>query len=108
MPLFLIERQYLLPVYEQLVVEAATVADACREAIDEGAYPWGNRPRQDFDNAGAVTIARAVALPDNPGPDFRVCEDPGTDVRGALLYSPEARPLPIPAEFTQSSDRARR
>jgi hypothetical protein len=36
MPKYVVERQYLLPVYQRLVVEADTVEAACEKAIDHG------------------------------------------------------------------------
>ena len=39
MPIFVIERQYLLPVYQHLVIEAPDLAAACKEAI-EGEHDW--------------------------------------------------------------------
>ena len=60
MPQYIIERQYLLPVYEQLLVDAPNLEAACREVMDEIAHPWGANAREDFDNARAVTITEAV------------------------------------------------
>jgi hypothetical protein len=48
MPKYVVERQYLLPVYQRLVIEADTVEEACEKAVDHDDYPrpGGNRRRQ--------------------------------------------------------------
>jgi hypothetical protein len=40
MPRYVIERQYLVPMFEHILVEAPSFDAACREAIDEFAQPW--------------------------------------------------------------------
>ncbi len=40
MPRYVIERQYLLPIYEHLLIEAPTFDAACHEALDEIFHPW--------------------------------------------------------------------
>ena len=39
---YIIERQYLLPVYQHLAVEAPDLDTACREALDDGEHDWEN------------------------------------------------------------------
>ena len=34
MPKFVIERQYLLPIYQRLIIEAPDIATACRKAVE--------------------------------------------------------------------------
>jgi hypothetical protein len=55
MPRYIIERQFLLPVSEHLLITAPNFKAACREALDDIANPW-KEDAQDFDNAGPVTI----------------------------------------------------
>lgn len=94
MPRYVIERQYLLPVYEQLLIEAPNLDAACREALDESAHPWGEDAKEDFDNARPVTITEAVELP-----KAQVGEEAEHAGLGHLLYTAGLNPLPIPPEF---------
>ena len=48
MPRFTLTRQYLLPVYQHLVIEAQTLSQACEKAIEHS--DWGG-PQEDYDNA---------------------------------------------------------
>ncbi len=100
MPRYVIQRQYLVPVYEHLLVEAPTLAAACREALDEDAQPWGDNAEEDFDSAGPVTITRAVQLLEPPplGLDSKV--NPTPSALSNALYGSALDPLLIPAEFT--------
>src|SRR6185312_5934677 len=62
MPKYMIERQYLLPIYHHLAIEAATFAAACAAAMDETKHGWkGAQP--DPENARAHTLTRAVEVP---------------------------------------------
>jgi hypothetical protein len=40
MPTFVIERQYLVPMYQHIVVEAETLEDACQKGISDD-IDWG-------------------------------------------------------------------
>lgn len=42
MPRYVIERQFLVPVYEHILVKAPGLEAACREALDDNAQPWGD------------------------------------------------------------------
>jgi hypothetical protein len=35
MPKFVIERQYLLPIYQRLILDAPYITTACQEAMEE-------------------------------------------------------------------------
>jgi hypothetical protein len=98
MPRYVIERQYLLPVYEQLLIEAPNLDAACREALDETAHPWGRDAKEDFDNARPVTITEAVELP-----EAQVGQEAEHTGLGYLLYHSGLDPLPIPAEFAEGA-----
>ena len=45
MPKYVVERQYLLPVYQRLVIEADTVEEAC-EGRRRGDWACGGRRRR--------------------------------------------------------------
>jgi hypothetical protein len=100
MPRYVIERQYLLPVYEQLLIEAPNFEAACCEALDEIAHPWSEDAEEDFDNARPATITEAVELPEAHVGD--AAEHAGL---GHLLYDSGFDPLPIPPAFTEEANR---
>jgi len=58
MPMFTVERSYLVPVYQHVTVEAAGVAAACTAALDEAAHPWDN-DKVDCESAGETTVTGA-------------------------------------------------
>lgn len=58
MPMFTVERSYLVPVYQHVTVEAAGVAAACTAALDEAAHPWDN-DKVDYESARETTVTGA-------------------------------------------------
>jgi hypothetical protein len=56
MPIFTIETTYRLPVYRQRSYEAASLAEACRLAVEDD--DWENE-KQDFEAAGETYVTRA-------------------------------------------------
>jgi hypothetical protein len=102
-PRYVIERQYLVPIYEHILVEAASLEAACREALDENAQPWGDDSEIDFDNARATTIAQAVELPEMLEPEL--CPDNADRyVLSDYLYCCGLDLLPIPRTFGELAD----
>ena len=99
MPRFVIERQYLVPVYEHILVEAPTFEEACRKALDDIEEPWGDSAETDYESARPTTIERAVELPE------QVLADDADD-RSLLhfLYDLGLDPLPIPRAFDDEID----
>jgi hypothetical protein len=69
MPIFVIERQYLLPIYQHLVIEASDLAAAYKEAV-EGNHDWEDAV-EDGDNARPTTISGAKLVPPNLAEDIR-------------------------------------
>jgi hypothetical protein len=59
---FVIERQYLVPMYQHIVVEADTFEKA-RELAMSDDIPWDSQ-QMDCDNARATTLTAAKAIPD--------------------------------------------
>jgi hypothetical protein len=57
MPSFTLTRQYLLPVYQHLVIEAQTLEQACEKAIEHSDWEGS---REDYDNARETTIECAA------------------------------------------------
>ena len=112
MPKFVIERQYLVPMYQHIVVEAESLEEACKNGISDD-INWDTQ-EMDSDNARQTTITNAKVIPDAfelvPG-DIILCRDrpatPGFGVPGyglsAFLYENETETGPlleIPEQFT--------
>lgn len=90
MPRYVIERQYLVAVYEHILIESPTLGDACLRARDDIEEPWGDDARTDYESAGETTIQRAVEVPDS----MQIAE---WSLAG-LLYEAGLDPLTIPGE----------
>ena len=56
MPIFTIETTYHLPIFRHQTIEAPTVEDACRIAIEDD--DW-SRDQKDFDSSGEVYVSGA-------------------------------------------------
>jgi hypothetical protein len=111
MPKFVIERQYLVPMYQHIVVEAETLEKACEMAVSDD-NAWDTQ-EMDSDNARATTITEAKVIPDGYEVDpVQRLLIAGTDPSdhpldmlslATFLYEDEAKTGPlleIPAEFT--------
>ena len=111
MPKFVIERQYLVPMYQHIVVAAETLEKACATAVSDD-IAWDTQ-EMDCDHARATTITEAKVIPDGYDVDhFQDVLIAGGDPRGrpldmlslaSFLYEDEAKTGPlleIPAEFT--------
>ena len=111
MPKFVIERQYLVPMYQHIVVEAANLEAACKKAISDD-IDWDTQ-EMDCDSARATTLTAAKAVPEG----YKVDQAhslivASRDPRGlpldmlslaTFLYEDEATTGPrieIPAKFT--------
>ena len=92
MPKYVIERQYLIPVYQRLVVEADTLEEACGEAVER--EDWDDAV-DDYESARATTITAIKLIPDRIDPaelDFDP-DDPATQNTrslGGFLYGGDA------------------
>jgi hypothetical protein len=104
MPRYVIERQYLLPMYEQLLIEAPDLEAACRVALDEIAHPWSENAEQDFDNARPVTVTEAVRLPEGEYPELQPGDERDRLCLGDILYNSGLDLLAIPIEFADEAD----
>ena len=111
MPKFVIERQYLVPMYQHIIVAAESLELACAMAVSDD-IAWDSQ-EMDCDNPRATTITEAKVIPG----DYEV--DPvqrlliaGTNPSdhpldmlslATFLYEDEAKTGPlleIPAKFT--------
>lgn len=111
MPKLVIERQYLVPMYQHIVIEAETLEKACAMAVSDD-ISWDSQ-EMDSDNARATTITEAKVIPVEYDVDaLQHVLIASTDPRGrslgmlslaTFLYEDEAKTGPlleIPAEFT--------
>src|SRR6266404_5801389 len=62
MPKFVIERQYLVPMYQHIVVEAENLEEACKKGISDD-INWDTQ-EMDSDNARQTTVTNAKVIPD--------------------------------------------
>jgi hypothetical protein len=65
MPRYVIEREFLIPVYQRLVVEADTLEEACSEAVER--EDWDDAV-DDYESARATTIVAIKLIPDGIDP----------------------------------------
>ena len=113
MPKFVIERQYLVPMYQHIVVEAETLEEACKRAVSDD-IDWGTQ-EMDCDNARATTVTEAKVISEGYEVDhFRRVLIASQDPKGlpldmltlaTFLYEDEAKTGPlleIPAKFTKA------
>jgi hypothetical protein len=112
MPKFMVERQYLVPMYQHIVVEAENLDAACTKAISDD-INWDTQ-ETDCDNARATTVTEAKVIPEDCEADAkRNLIIASGDSKGlpldmlslaSFLYENEAKTGPrleIPAKFTE-------
>ena len=61
MPKYVIKRQYLLPIYQRLIIDAPDITTACQEAVEDD--DWESA-EEDGDGSGATTINAAREIPE--------------------------------------------
>jgi len=111
MPKFVIERQYLVPMYQHIAVEAESLEEACKNGISDD-IDWDTQ-EMDSDSARRTTITSVKLVPDSydvdPKTELIVAtnkEDPSVlDMLSfaTFLYENEAETgslLEIPEQFT--------
>jgi hypothetical protein len=111
MPKFVIERQYLVPMFQHIVVAAETLEEACKKAISDD-MDWDTQ-EMDCDSARATTITEAKMVPEGYEADqIHSLIIASRDPRGlpldmlslaTFLYEEEAKTGPlleIPTKFT--------
>ena len=94
MPRYIIERQYLMPVYQHLAIEAPDFEAACREAMDERKHSWEGAV-DDPEGARGHHLTNAVEIVDQQA----WLDATQASERPRLLYDEGRDPLPIPDEF---------
>jgi hypothetical protein len=102
MPKFVIERQYLVPMYQHIVIEAESFEMACELAMSDD-ISWDSQ-EMDCDNARATTLSVAKKIPDSyqVDPAQHVSGNPVGITLASFLYDEaETGPrLEIPKKFT--------
>jgi len=108
MPRYVIERQFLVPMYEHIFVEAPDLETACREALDDYAQPWGDNAKLDWDSVRPTTVEQAVEISEDAFPELKSAEDAGQHDLSLVLYDSGLDLLPIPEEFGEPPEEGRR
>ena len=97
MPRYIIERQYLLPVYQHLAIEAPDLDTACREALDDSEHDWKNA-REDYESSRPATIVSAIEI---AGEEQWAIANESQYERSGLMYDGSHELIEIPREFTE-------
>jgi hypothetical protein len=93
MPKFVIERQYLVPMYQHIVVEAETLDEACKKAISDD-IDWDTQ-EMDCDSARATTLTEAKVIPEGYEVDHFPA-DPDRQPRPKRPAARQAQPGHLP------------
>lgn len=104
MPRYIIERQYLLPVYQHLALETPDLASACREALDDAAHDWENA-QEDYESSRAGTIVSAIEISSD---DEWATAVKSQHERSGLMYDGRHELIEIPRQFTEADPAADR
>jgi threonine synthase len=102
MPRYIIERQYLLPVYQHLAVEAPDLEAVCREALDDGEHDWEDA-QEDYESSRPATIVAAVEITREE--EWAIATKSQYE-RSGLMYEGRHELIEIPREFTEKDRQA--
>jgi len=97
MPRYIIERQYLLPVYQHLALEAPDVESACRQALDDAEHDWEDA-QQDYDSSRSTKIMAAIEIASE---EEWVIANESQYERCGLMYDGSHELIEIPREFSE-------
>jgi len=97
MPRYIIERQYLLPVYQHLAVEAPDLGSACRDALDDSEHDWKDA-QEDYESTRPTTIVSAVEIASEE--EWAIATKSQYE-RSGLVYDGRHELIEIPREFTE-------
>ena len=106
---YVIERQYLLPIYQHLVVEAGSAEEACRKAIEHD--DWKDA-KEDGVGGRETTITALRPIPERQEPEdlggFLYDDKPEEATRTVpALFKENPTPQPASGSRTRSSSRTR-
>jgi hypothetical protein len=102
MPRYIIERQYLLPVYQHLALEAPDLESACREALDDTKHDWEDA-QEDYESSRPTTITSAIEIASE---EEWVIATESQYERSGLMYDGRYELIEIPREFTERDNLA--
>jgi hypothetical protein len=102
MPRYIIERQYLLPVYQHLALEAPDLESACREALDDTKHDWEDA-KEDYESSRPTTIISAIEIASEE--EWDIATESQYE-RSGLMYDGRHELIEIPREFTESDHSA--
>jgi len=94
---YVIERQYLLPVYQHLAVEAPDLESACRDALDDGEHDWKDA-QEDYESTRPTTIVSAIEIASE---EEWATATKSQYERSGLMYDGRHELIEIPREFTE-------
>jgi len=94
---YVIERQYLLPVYRHLAVEAPDLESACRDALDDGEHDWKDA-QEDYESTRPTTIVSAVEIASEE--EWAIATKSQYE-RSGLMYDGRHELIEIPREFSE-------
>jgi hypothetical protein len=98
MPRYIIERQYLLPIYQHLAIEAPDLESACCEALDDGEHDWDDS-QEDYESSRPTTIVSAIEIPGN---DEWATAAKSQSERSGLMYDGRHEFIEISCQFTEA------
>src|SRR5260370_11485775 len=98
MPRYIIERQYLLPVYQHLALESPDLESACREALDDGQHDWEDA-QEDYEGSRPTTIVSAIEIAS--AAEWATAIKSQSE-RSGLLYDGRHEFIEIPRKFTDA------
>ena len=97
MPRYIIERQYLLPVYQHLSLESPDLESACREALDDGEHDWEDA-QEDYEGSRPTTIVSAIEIASEAAWPTAIKSQ---YERSGLMYDGRHEFIEIPRKFTE-------
>ena len=98
MPRYIIERQYLLPVYQHLALESPDFDSACREALDDGEHDWEDA-QEDYEDSRPTTIVSAIEIANEAG---WATATESQHERPSLAYDGRHEFIEIPRKFAEA------
>ena len=97
MPCYIIERQYLLPVYQHLALESPDLESACRDALDDGEQDWEDA-QEDYEGSRPTTIVSAIEIASEA--EWATATKSQYE-RSGLMYDSRHEFIEIPRKFTE-------
>jgi hypothetical protein len=97
MPCYIIERQYLLPVYQHLALEAPDLEAACREALDDSEHDWKDA-QEDYESSRPTVIVSAIEIASEG--EWAAASKSAAE-RSGLMYDGRHKFIEIPDQFTE-------